>query len=142
MWGWGLSLHFATLVLTFNSRVKGDFQAREYVPLTVVKWQLYMLSKTLLKYYLLVELAGPDSVAETGEAVVFIIPVPCSTYRWGICACLRICSCKEGYVLMFPERAGCPQSLKSVFTRVFVPQVFFHSQLKLETFRMGRLSCL
>lgn len=68
MWGRGLSSRCATLVLTFDSRAQGDFQAREYVQLKVVKRQLLMFSKIVLKYHPLVEPSGPAGVAEAGAA--------------------------------------------------------------------------
>lgn len=69
MRGQGLSSRCATLVLTFNSRAQGDFQARECVQLKVVKRQL-MFSKIVLKYHPPVEPSGPAGVAEAGGAAV------------------------------------------------------------------------
>lgn len=71
VWGQGLSSHFATFVLTFNSGVGGDFQGREYAQWKVVKWQLYTLSKTFFNYDLPVEAAGPGGAAARDAPLSF-----------------------------------------------------------------------
>lgn len=131
--GTGVVFSFPSLVLTLNSRAKGDLQAREHTQLKIVKWQLYTLSKTSLKRFVPVERAEPVGTADLGSPTVPaslpMVRAASSTAVGSLCAPL-------------PRKGWMSPIFKINLYQGICTNRIFHSQLKLEALGLGRLKWL